>query len=477
MKHISLIATGLLLLALLLPLFCVPVGAVGYDSANARENTAWSETVVDILTFTFQNGERSIDKTVWYGIYNAAGLKHFSELINNSTYFGFRDEDTKVCLCASIDMNSISDFIPIGNGMSKFDSAFPGRAFNGVFDGRGYVIENLSPTPCASDTNKIAYISLFGAVAKSATIRNVVLGSGCNFTYTGNYSNSCVAALAARVEEGATISNVLNLAPVSGGAYCGGIVGYVNGSSDSSGPVSLSDCTNAGTVSGKTATGGLVGMATGRVTATNCRVSGNITGTGSVGSVLGKTEQTDGNITVRIVLNFVSVESGMNYVGTVGSSTTIEPDNNCQQNADPASGVLFHGVQLSNGSGADKVSVRFIASLDRETPYTEAGFRITVTNIAEEKSADRNYTCQTLFTSLLGQTAEETVLYTAESLRGSGGYLFAATIRNIPMSVGASFSFAVTAYANDGNSESATEASTMILTRTAEGGFTVTWNR
>ena len=83
----------------------------------------------------------------------------------------------------------------------------------------------------------------------------------------------------------------------------------------------------------------------------------------------------------------------------------------------------------------------------------------------------KNLSCTKIFTSLLGQVGGDSNVYTADLLRGDDGYLFAATIQNIPIAIDDQISFALQAYVNG----ETTETYQFALKRT-EGGYTVTWN-
>lgn len=469
-RHFSRLTTLLLFLALIFSFPIVPTGAVGYEAQTARKNFSSGEEITNILDY--ENGD-AVDG-ILFGIYDAAGLVRFSELVNDST--PFRGENVRVCLCASIDMGQVAAFTPIGNGMRTFDKTFPSGAFKGLFDGRGYVIDNLTTASCSNDSNEIVYVSLFGCVANGARIRNLVIGSGCRFSYDGNHQNSCVAPLAARVAEGAEIQNILNLAPVSGGAFCGGIIARADRIKGQTSKVttSLLGSTNNGSVNGKIA-GGLVGNVEGNLTVQNCKVRGTVTGGKHAGKAIGAVSQCtiDSSTAseVSLELNGVTAKCALTggssdpLIGKADGVSPTETDCSVSDIGQSEIGVRFHGVQLAEADG--RVSIRFIASIDRETLYTEAGFSISVNN-----SDKVNFlSCTKLFSSLLGMVDGETVVYTAETLRGDDGYLFAATIAGITIPNDEWVTFTVAPYATGYRSEP-TYTLTLRLTK---GVYTVTW--
>lgn len=469
----------LLLLPVLFSLLTVPVGAIGYDAATARAGSANGDPVVDILTFDPQQ-ETSINKEVWYGIYNAEGLCRFSTLVNttNST---FLSQEVRVCLCNSIDMAGVDGFSPIGNGISKFTADLPSNSFSGTFDGRGYVIDNLTVTPCFHEKREIAYASLFGSVGRRAVIRNLVIGSGCIFSYTGDLQDGCVASLAARVEEGALIEQILNLASVGGGSACGGLVARVQGApgrNANHAPALIRNCTSRGSVGSSNIAGGLVGRVSGNLEMSGCIFEGELTGT-SAGGAVGAAEPSDAkdwnSDSVSLSLSEIRA-MGTALIGHTGSDVTVT-ETDCRitgseelplQPVEERVGVRFHGVQLAEEENS--VSIRMVASVDAETVYTGIGFALS-----NGVSEPRDFSCTVLFTSLLGQSEGEEIVYTANELRGDNGYLFAAILRGAKLALGDSVTLTLSAYAQAGGERSETGTYTFTLTKT-EGGYTVTWN-
>ena len=458
MKHrMTKIIASTLLLAVLIVGLAFPAGAIGYD-ANAETLVPSDADIIDIRDF---NGTDIAGSNGWYGISNAEGLTCFSDLVNSNTFF--QSPNVRVCLCASIDMKGVS-FTPIGKGMGAFTSNFSDTSFRGTFDGRGYVIDNLTTAYCVNSKKGISYASLFGIIRYPATIRNLVIGSGCEFSCQDDYSGSCVAALAARIGRGVQIQNVINFANVEGGVYCGGLVARIE--SEGEDTTSISDCTNVGSVNGRIA-GGLVGYVHARLKIKDCVVQGAVIGTDLSGGAIGTI---DSSVTVEldsvVVQNTVLGETTEidTLIGSNPDTTPEETDCEIVGHMSSSSGVRFHGVQLAEKD--DTVSIRFIASLDSETVYSKAGFLITANG-----SDPNDFSCTKLFTSLLGQVDGETVVYTAEALRGESGFLFAATIEEIPLTEGNSITFTVAPYATGDQADSAA----LILKRT-EGGYAIEWN-
>ena len=76
-----------------------------------------------------------------FTISSAAEMVIFSELVNASDPFFMAN----VYLTGNIDMTSVTNFTPIGNTETT-EGSNPALYFRGVFDGRGYEIQNLKMT-------------------------------------------------------------------------------------------------------------------------------------------------------------------------------------------------------------------------------------------------------------------------------------------------------------------------------------------
>ena len=244
-----------------------------------------------------------------FTISNADEMVIFSELVNASDPFYMAN----VYLTGNIDMTSVTNFTPIGNTQTTEGSA-PAYYFRGVFDGRGYEIQNLVMTSNGGDYTNVA---LFGCVRGGAII-NLVIADSCSFTYTGTSSNARTASVVAWTvsvggdgnggsddtalnpegESGANyavayyykwnetvknsitslVMNVKNNATVNGGAgYAGGIVATTNAHTGYR--AMIMKCTQAADVTGNVA-GGILGAMLGNngsriVHVIECQVKAN----------------------------------------------------------------------------------------------------------------------------------------------------------------------------------------------------------
>ena len=146
-------------------------------------------------------------------ISNASELLAFAAAVNEGTF----TSTDKAVLTADIDCSVITDWIPIGNGvMSAWTHnslTTTGAAFSGTFDGQDHSIINLAMN-FASSGSYGAY-GFFGIIEDGATVKNLTFASSCSMNVTASYG-SCFGTLAGLVK-GATIQNIENHAPITGG--------------------------------------------------------------------------------------------------------------------------------------------------------------------------------------------------------------------------------------------------------------------
>jgi filamentous hemagglutinin family protein len=181
--------------------------------------------------------------------------------------------NTIASLAADISSNPSGDYALANSYNAAVDGTYSQSpittTFNGIFDGLGNTISNLT----INDTNTSDNVGLFSHTASSAVLRNIGiadvslavktsnaagalvgdnLGSVDSSYATGSVSSSNVGDLGGLVGfDSGSISLSYAAVAVSGGTYNGGLVGYVSGS--------ISQSYATGVVSGGTYNGGLVG--------------------------------------------------------------------------------------------------------------------------------------------------------------------------------------------------------------------------
>ncbi len=221
---------------------------------------------------TYGNLKAKIDITVsekfpWSGegtenspylIESADDLSALADRVNGKK----STEGMYFALTGNIDLSNIENWKPIGASSSS--------NFNGIFDGRGFAIDNLYSTQGG----------LFGYVGNGAVIKNVGVASGeinCKSSFVGGivgWSN------------GADIINCWNGLDITASGYSGGIVGTVR-----DGESVISGCYNVGNLTSTGSTvGGIVGhlAANVEVTVENCYNAGSVSGKNNVGGIAGQ---------------------------------------------------------------------------------------------------------------------------------------------------------------------------------------------
>ena len=179
-------------------------------------------------------------------------------------------------LGADIDMQGVSDFVPIG------DYNY-GTKFKGVFDGQGFTISNL--TIKSTDTT----VGFFGKTYR-ATIKNVILDK-VNIVANNNSWNVC-GGLIGESSETTVDSCFVTGSIENAGGYTGGLIGQ--SSSDT-----VTNCsTNTRVKSTSAYTGAFIAVTRGSIS--NCTASGSVI----IESAANSSSQTGGFV-------------GFNYLGIV----------------------------------------------------------------------------------------------------------------------------------------------------------------
>ena len=253
----------------------VPAAATTKDLTNVLPICTYLDAPDDVKEFKISTP----DDLVWFAkIVNSGKSSHLAG------YTIYLENDINM---AGVEMDPIGS--PKNGVISNLDEA---SSFSGTFDGQGHVIDNLVMSAevtadMAVGTNvNYAVMGLFGVI-NSATIKNVVLGSGCSFTLESTNEKAidpCVGALVGMSYRGAgraansSIENCYSAATVNGSASSGGILGWIMGNTDNVTGITVINCTNAGNVTSGVYAGGIVGYINDRAaTIVNCRNVGTIT--------------------------------------------------------------------------------------------------------------------------------------------------------------------------------------------------------
>ena len=193
--------------------------------------------------------------------------------------------------------NGGSGWVPIGTDSTN-------NRFTGIFNGNGFVIDNLLINRSGTYTQ-----ALFAATATGATITAVGLR---DVNITGSNGT---AALVGASKSGTVISASFSTGTISGGWGTGGLVGYNEGTVEAS--------YSSATVSGTTAVGGLVGYSTGSgASIKNSYARGAVTQSGAthLGGLVGH-NYTGATITNSYWDTTITSSTGTDTTGATGKTT------------------------------------------------------------------------------------------------------------------------------------------------------------
>ncbi len=270
-------------------------------------------------------------------------LLAFAERVNAGENF----TNKTVALTAHIDLSQVSEWTPIGKASSC--------QFDGIFDGQGYVIDNLYSTTGG----------LFGYVGVHAVIQNVGVASG-----EIGASNSSFMGGIAKWSNGADFLNCWNGAEIICSGYSGGIVGTVRDGGESL----IQNCYNIGTIyASADNVGGIVGhLATSsngtsvNVTIENCYNAGTITADDCAAGIAGRVQ--DGHV-IRNCYNvgIVTVVGGNLIDGAGGIAGLVTSYNeiiDCYYDSAVTACGVSNGSDMSTGKSIDEMrSEEFLALL------------------------------------------------------------------------------------------------------------------
>lgn len=222
-------------------------------------------------------------------------------------------ENMDVYLEKDIDLSSIKEWIPIGNGTFS-GTEVSGAAFKGTFHGQNHTVKGLNIT-VSSDAVKGYAGGLFG-VLDGATVKDLTVGEGSSFTSSSALMASGGAVAGAVVNS--TVDNCASYASfdISGGSNnvsqrFGGIAGSVY--SDGEVAAQVTNCSNYGTFKS--------------VNTTNTKNGGTAF---SIGGVIGYAESASGalRVSVKSCDNYgtMNVQASRNagVVATLNKNATLE---------------------------------------------------------------------------------------------------------------------------------------------------------
>ena len=265
---------------------------------------------------------------------SAEELAAFAERVNAGESF----TNKTVLLTAHIDLSDYPDWTPIG----KLSS----RQFDGIFDGQGYVIDNLYSTSGG----------LFGYVGTNAVIRNTGVASGeieaANTSFTGGI---------AKWSNGADFINCWNGADIYCGGYSGGIVGTVRDGGESF----IEGCYNSGSIySSDSSVGGIVGHldvsrngTSVNVTISDCYNSGTVTAKDNAAGIAGRVQ--DGHTISNCYNSGAVTVYGDNIFDGAGAIASLVTSRNeiidCYYNSDITDCGVSNGTDTTAGKTSEEM--------------------------------------------------------------------------------------------------------------------------
>ena len=259
-----------LTLSLMLSVFALPICAGETDAPGNNEASVVGYSADRITQVDLDEIPNILTYSDWdtnppaYKITTPEGVMQLAYAVS----LGDKFEGVTVYLANDINMESVTDFSSIGRLAT---------GFYGIFDGQGHMIENLkADAPNSNDSAPV--VALFGIMG--GTVKNTILGPGCEFKYTGSKADNRVGTFVANFDKNGVIDNCYNMATVIGSRWAGGIASFGIGD----GNCKILNCTNAGAISTRAkgqCLGGMIGGATSvNLTIENCRNIGSVTTVG-----------------------------------------------------------------------------------------------------------------------------------------------------------------------------------------------------
>lgn len=196
------------------------------------------------ITLNYDPGYTVSEDGNTYEVYNAEGLKNIAKLVNSN------GGKTLINITLTGDITLTGEWTPIGT----YDNPY-----TGTFDGGNHTISGLTVT--GSNENA----GLFGYIDKVGTVKNVKLE---NVQITSDNQYGCVGGVAGNSD--GNIENCSVSGSVSSRCTAGGVVGQQFGGS-------ITLCGSSATVKGTGEVGGVAGKTDNSATLTACYATGNVT--------------------------------------------------------------------------------------------------------------------------------------------------------------------------------------------------------
>lgn len=225
----------------------IDVNAGNFKDYIGNVNASYKEKITDLSW----NGSPA--PVVVPGIGTAADLLEFADMVNSGGDYSKFVVDGAVVLGADIDLGGAT-LTPIGKGnvtTSSAGAAIDGKAFTGIFDGKGFTVDNFKVSVAADAASGCA-AGLFG-VLDGATVKNVTIGSKAVFEGVSkamSYIGGVAGFAHNSTVEGCTNNASLKLTAATDNIRecLGGIVGEMYAIGGEGSACYVKNCTNNGVI-------------------------------------------------------------------------------------------------------------------------------------------------------------------------------------------------------------------------------------
>ena len=180
----------------------------------------------------------------WYELTNAGNVEWIGDYVQN------------VAINPNVKMMNDIDFTGVSFRMIGRNS---GRKFNGVFDGQGHRITNLTLEDVTENAKSV--LGFFAWVRGGSTIKNLIMDSSC---YFHGYKRVSAFVGVTQVNSGGAVNilNCVNEATVKANDNpAGAFVGCRNPENNDTPQIIIDGCVNIGTITAKSETAAFVGWA------------------------------------------------------------------------------------------------------------------------------------------------------------------------------------------------------------------------
>ncbi len=313
-------------------------------------------------------------------------------LFRNSVNAGetkYNAEGVYVALGANIDLTGIDWSVNIGDDCAM--------TFDGIFDGKGFTISNLTATETATKADEYICTGLFGAIYGNAVVKNFTLENvTINAPFVGNNVSAVVGfayACKGSIENVKVVGVNINAPKATG---VGAIVGY-----DYYSPaLKVENCIVDGAeITAAAYAGGLVGYASSKIAMNNNTIEDvTVSATASVGAVAGimlaggsATDNTVKNVTLTATgalwANSSAVVAGTITGGAVTvSNTTVENVTANGAAARLVGGILVEKPATEIAKVQAQIGDKFYTTL--QAAATAAKENETITLIADVEATE-----------------------------------------------------------------------------------------